>query len=78
MPQEEVCEFLMDREDWRFVRIIITLLCIGVMIVCIPFVCVKVKSAQMEAQGYEWVEGNCQCYCPSCECDKGHWAPISD
>ena len=40
MPQEEVCEFLMDREDWRFVRIIIALLCMGVMIICIPFVCV--------------------------------------
>lgn len=43
MPQEKVREFLMDREDWRFIRIIIALLCMGTMIICFPFVCVKVK-----------------------------------
>lgn len=78
MPQEKVREFLMDREDWRFVRIIIALLCMGAMIICFPFVCAKVKNAQREAQGYEWVDGECRCYCPSCECEKGHWEPISD
>lgn len=68
----------MDREDKRFVCKLIALLCTGVIIILIPFMYVKIKSTQMYAKGYEWVEGECQCHCPSCECSKGHWAPISN
>ena len=78
MPQEKVREFLMDREDKRFARYIIIMVLLGILIVLTPYVCIRVKRAQMEAQGYEWVSGECHCYCPSCECEKGYWKPISD
>ena len=78
MPQEEVREFLMDREDKRFARYIIIMVLLGILIVLTPYVCIKVKRVQMEAQGYEWVSGECQYHCPSCECEKGYWKPISD
>ena len=78
MPQEKVREFLMDREDKRFARYIIIMVLLGILIVFTPYVCIKVKRAQMEAQGYEWVNCECQCHCPSCECEKGYWKLISD
>lgn len=55
MPQEKVRKFLMDREDKRFARYIIIMVLLGILIVLTPYVCIKVKRAQMEAQGYEWV-----------------------
>lgn len=78
MPQEKVREFLMDREDKRFARYIIIMVLLGILIVLTPYVCIRVKRAQMEAQGYEWVSDECQCHCPSCECEKGYWKLISD
>ena len=78
MPQEKVREFLMDREDKRFARYIIIMVLLGILIVLTPYICIKVKSTQMEAQGYEWVNGECQCHCPACECKKGYWKLISD
>lgn len=68
----------MDRETLRLISIIVAYICLCAILFGLPFICIEVKSKRMEAQGYEWVEGNCQCHCPSCECDKGHWAPISD
>lgn len=68
----------MDKEDRRFFCKLIALLCTGAIIILIPFIHVRIKSADMEAQGYAWMEGECQCHCPSCECSKGHWAPSSN
>lgn len=68
----------MDREDRRFVFKLTAFLCIGATIILITFMYVRIKSAYMEAQGYAWVEGECGCHCPSCECNKGHWMPISN
>lgn len=68
----------MDREDRRFVCKLIAFLCTGATIILITFMYVRIKSAYMEAQGYEWVEGECECHCPSCECNKGYWMPISN
>ena len=78
MPQEKVREFLMDREDKRFARYIIIMVLLGILIALTPYVCIRVKRAQMEAQGYEWVSEECNCDCPACECEKGYWKPISD
>lgn len=78
MSEEKVRELLIDREDWRFVRRIIVLLLCGALLVAVPFVCVKIERTKMEAQGYEWVNGGCECFCPSCECEKGHWESISN
>lgn len=68
----------MDRENLRIASAIVAYVCLCIILVCLPFICIKIKSNRMEAQGYEWVNGGCECYCPSCECDKGHWEPIND
>lgn len=78
MPQEKVREFLMDRENKRFARYIIIMVLLGILIVLTPYVCIRVKRAQMEAQGYEWVSGECDCDCPACSRYEGYWKPISD
>lgn len=78
MPQEKVCEFLMDREDKRFARYIIIMVLLGILIVLTPYVCIRVKRAKIEAQGYEWVSEKCDYHCPACSRYEGYWKPISD
>ena len=78
VPQEKVREFLMDREDKWFARYIIIMVLLGILIVLTPYICIKVKSIQMEAKGYEWVSGECDCDCPACSRYEGYWKPISD
>ena len=68
----------MDREDRRFARYIIIMVLFGILIVLTPYVCVRVKRTQMEVQGYEWVNGECDCDCPACSRHEGYWKLISD
>ena len=78
MTQEKVRGLLMDREDKRFARYIIIMVLLGILIVLTPYVCIRVKRAQMEAHGYEWVDGECDCDCPACSRYEGYWKLISD
>ena len=68
----------MDREDKQFARYIIIMVLLGILIVLTPYICIRAKCAQMEAQGYEWVSGECDCDCPACSRYEGYWKPISD